>query len=170
MATGGRGALTWEQAAEAFCAAIAPCAAHAAAAGIELMIENTPPVYAHLNIVHSLRDTVALAEMAGIGVCLDVFSCWTEAELHRSIERAIPRCHIIQIADYVYGDRALPARAVPGDGAIPIRRILDWALSAGYRGAFDLELIGPRIDAEGHLAAARRAADNLGEMLVSLRA
>ena len=85
-------------------------------------------------------------------------------------ERAMPRCHLIQVADYVYGDRALPARAGPGDGAVPLRRIFDWALSAGYRGAFDLELIGPRIDAEGHLAAARRAADVVGEMLQSLGA
>ncbi len=168
IATGGRGCYTWEEAAAVFCSAIAPCVAHAARAGVELAIENTPPVYAHLNIVHSLRETMELAEMAGVGICLDIFSCWTEAGLRETMERAIPRCPVVQIADYVYGDRALPARAVPGDGAIPIRRLLDWMLSAGYRGGFDLELMGPRIDAEGHLAATRRAADNLGEMLVSL--
>ena len=133
-----------------------------------LMIENTPPLYAHLAITHSLRDTATLAEMSGIGVCMDLFSCWTEAGLRQSIERVMPRCHLIQVADYVYGDRALPARAVPGDGAIPLRRIFDWALSAGYQGAFDLELMGPRIDAEGHLAAARRGAEQIDQMLVSL--
>jgi len=59
-------------------------------------------------------------------------------------------------------------RAVPGDGNIPVKRILGWILKACYAGAFDLELIGPRIDEEGHLAAVRRSADNLGEMLRSL--
>jgi hypothetical protein len=29
---------------------------------------------------------------------------------------------------------------------------------AGFQGSFDLELNGPRIDAEGHLAAVRRSA------------
>lgn len=38
-----------------------------------------------------------------------------------------------------------------------------------YRGVFDLELIGPRIDNELPLKAVRRA-DNVGEMLRSLGA
>jgi len=62
----------------------------------------------------------------------------------------------------------LPARAVPGEGAIPIRRILEWTLQAGYTGAFDIELIGPRIDAEGRLPAVRRSAQILGQMLTEL--
>jgi sugar phosphate isomerase/epimerase len=57
---------------------------------------------------------------------------------------------------------------VPGDGAIPLERILGWILEAGFEGAFDLELIGPRIDREGHVQAVRRAGDWLGETLVRL--
>lgn len=170
MLTGGHGSLTWEEAAEAFSAAVAPCVTQARDAGIALAIENASPLYADLHIAHSLRDTVALAEMAGIGVCIDLFGCWTEAALHESIERAMPRCRVIQVSDYVRGDRALPARAVPGDGAIPLQRLLEWVLGSGYTGAFDLELIGPRIDGEGHLAAARRAAEQLGKLLHSLGA
>jgi len=113
---------------------------------------------------------VTLAEIADVGVCLEFFGCWCEAGLRDSIQRAMPRCHVVQVCDYVYGDRSLPARAVPGDGIIPVRRMIDWILQAGYRGAFDLELIGPRIDREGHLNAVRRAAHNVGEMLRSLGA
>jgi hypothetical protein len=51
---------------------------------------------------------------------------------------------------------------------MPLARLFDWLLSAGYDGAFDLELIGPRIDAEGRLPAARRAAERVGELLDSL--
>jgi sugar phosphate isomerase/epimerase len=80
----------------------------------------------------------------------------------------MPGCQLVQVCDYVYGDRSLPSRAVPGEGAIPVRRILEWTLQAGYTGAFDLELIGPRIDAEGRLAAVRRSADILGETLREL--
>jgi Xylose isomerase-like TIM barrel len=117
-----------------------------------------------------MRDTVTLAELAGVGVCMDLFACWTEAGLRESIERAMPRCHLVQVCDYVHGDRSLPSRAVPGDGAIPVRRILEWVLQAGYTGSFDIELIGPRIDAEGRVKAVRRAAEILGETLRSLRA
>lgn len=170
LLTGGHGNLSWEQAAAAFCAAIAPCAAQAQAAGVLLLIEPASPLHADLSITHSLRDTAELAEMAGIGVCIDLFACWTEAGLRRTIERVAPRCGIVQVSDYVYGDRSLPSRAVPGDGAIPLRRLLDWILSAGYGGAFDLELIGPRIEREGRLQAVSRAADHLGETLRSLGA
>ena len=170
IASGGRGAFTWEQAAERFSAVIAPCLAKAEAVGIELLVENTPQVYADLSIGLSLRDTVALAEMAGVGLCVDFFSCWMEAGIEETIARAIPRCHLIQFADYVLGDRSLPARAVAGDGAIPLRRLFECALSAGYRGTFELEQMGPRIDAEGHLPAARRAAAAASEMLHSLGA
>jgi sugar phosphate isomerase/epimerase len=70
----------------------------------------------------------------------------------------------------VLGDRSLPARAVPGDGVIPLRRITEWLLRAGYRGAFDLELLGPRIEQERQLAAVRRACAYYGDLLESLGA
>lgn len=168
MLTGGFGKLTWEEAAERFSAAIAPCLSIASNAGVKLAIENTPPLYGDLHIAHSLRDAVKLAELAGIGVCIDLPTCWTESGLKESIERAVPRCAVVQVSDYVCGDRSLPARAVPGDGAIQLERTIKWLLDAGYDGAFDLELIGPRIDREGRVAAVRRAAQNVGEILRSL--
>lgn len=170
LLTGGHGSLTWEQAAATFSEAIAPCVAQAREAGVALAVENSSVLYADNHIAHSLRDTITLAEMAGVGVCIDLYSCWTEAGLRESIERVMARLHVVQVSDYVYGDRALPCRAVPGDGAVPLRRILEWLLSAGYTGAFDFELIGPRIDKEGHLNAARRAAQYTGELLTTLGA
>jgi sugar phosphate isomerase/epimerase len=170
LLTGGRGSLTWEAAAERFCAGIAPCVAEAKAAGLKVLIEPATAFHADLHIAHTLRDTTLLAEMAGIGVNIDIFACWTEAGLKAAIERAAPRLHLVQVSDYVFEDRSLPCRAVPGDGAIPIKRIFDWLLSAGYAGGFDLELIGPRIDAEGRVAACRRGAEHVSEILDSLRA
>jgi sugar phosphate isomerase/epimerase len=77
----------------------------------------------------------------------------------------MPRLEQIQLSDYVLGDRALPARAVPGDGAIPIETFLRQALAGGYIHGFDLELLGPRIDREGRFEAARRAGDAVSAML-----
>jgi sugar phosphate isomerase/epimerase len=170
MLTGGHGSLTWEESAECFSAAVAPCLAQAKTAGVQLLIEDAAPLYPDIHLAHSLRDTVTLAELAGVGVCMDFFACWTEAGLHNSIKRAMPRCHLVQVCDYIYGDRSLPSRAVPGDGAIPVKRLIGWILDAGYTGAFDLELPGPRIEREGNVAAVRRAADNVGAILQSFGA
>jgi sugar phosphate isomerase/epimerase len=170
MLTGGRGGLTWEQAAERFCSQIAPCVAAANDAGVGLAIENASSLYADIHIAHSLRDTIGLAEMAGIGVCIDLFHCWAEAGLSSLVDRALPRTRLIQLSDYVLGDRSLPARAVPGDGTIAIEGFLAQVIDGGYTHGFDLELIGPRIDREGRFTAASRACDVVTEMLGRLGA
>ncbi|WP_460354751.1 sugar phosphate isomerase/epimerase family protein [Mycobacterium sp. ZZG] len=165
LLTGGRGPLNWRDAAEAFCAAVAPSRARAREAGVKVAIENASSLYADIHIAHSLRDTSTLAQMGDLGICLDVFHCWAEADLPTLVQRALPRVCLIQLSDYVLGDRALPARAVPGDGAIPLQPLISQVIGAGYSHGFDLELIGPRIDREGREAAARRACTVVSDML-----
>lgn len=170
LLTGGRGALTWDQAADRFCDMVGPGVEGSAAAGVTLAIENASSLYADLHIAHTLRDTVTLAERAGLGVCIDLFHCWAEADLPALVQRALPRARLVQLSDYVLGDRSLPCRAVPGDGAIPIEAFLSQVVSAGYRHGFDVELIGPRIEREGPLAASQRATQVLTAMLDRLGA
>ena len=170
MVTGGHGSLDWEEAARYFAAAIAPCVAQSQAAGVQLMIETTNPFFADIHIAHSLADTIKLAEIADIGVCIDLYACWTESDLKKLIERAVPKCRAVQFSDYAYGDRTIPDRAVPGDGAMPLERLVGWVLDAGFTGAFDMELGGPRIAAEGEFAAVRRSADYMTELLIRLGA
>ncbi|RJF91287.1 sugar phosphate isomerase/epimerase family protein [Sphingomonas cavernae] len=170
LLTGGRGGLSWEAAADGFAERVAPCAEAARQAGLALMIENAPALYADIHIAHSLADTIRLAEQAKIGVCVELFFCWGDAGLGDLLRHALPRCGLVQLSDYVLGDRSLPARAVPGDGVIPLEAIISELLDAGYGGAFDIELIGPRIDAEGHLAATTRAAQHVSAMLERLGA
>ena len=59
---------------------------------------------------------------------------------------------------------------MPGDGVIPLERLLGDLLELGYEGVFDLELLGPRIESEGNRAATKRAAERLSELLVKLGA
>jgi sugar phosphate isomerase/epimerase len=170
LLTGGRGDLTWEQAAERFCAMIAPCREHAERAGISLAIECASSLYADIHLAHTLRDTITLAEMGGLGICIDVFHCWAEADFEALVQRALPRTELIQLSDYVLGDRSLPARAVPGDGAIPLEAFVAQALAAGYTHGFDLELIGPRIEEEGRFESSRRACEVVSAVLDKLGA
>jgi len=157
MTTGGRGELTWDEAAARFAEAIAPCAEHARAAGVELGVEPTSHLYADASIVHRLADAVAVAKAAGISVGLDLFPCWTDADIETAIAAAGPICAFVQVSDYVYGDRGLPCRAVPGDGAVPLERLTSLILATGCRGPFDIEVIGPRLVAEGREAGLKRA-------------
>jgi sugar phosphate isomerase/epimerase len=165
LLTGGRAGLDWEHAAERFCAMIAPCVAHAERVGVALAIENAASLYADIHLAHTLRDTITLAELSGLGICIDVFHCWAEGDFESLVRRALPRTELVQLSDYVLGDRALPARAVPGDGAIPLEAFVSQVVAGGYAHGFDLELIGPRIDEEGRFESARRACDAVGALL-----
>jgi sugar phosphate isomerase/epimerase len=166
--SGKRGSLTWEEAEQAFVEAMKPVAAHAREVKLPLVIEPVPALYPDYAFAHTLPDTLHLAQAAGIGICIDVFSCWTDRRLKETIERAAPITSLIQVGDYRFGDRSLPNRSVPGDGNIPLERILGWIHGAGYRGSYDLELIGPRIEAEGIPKAMARAAEWLGALLRKL--
>ena len=95
----------------------------------------------------------------------DLFTCWTDADIDAAIAAAAPHTALVQVSDYVYGDRALPCRAVPGDGAIPLDRLLPAIVSAGYTGTFDLEIIGPRLQTEGIEIGLKRAAETIGALL-----
>ena len=170
LISGGRGGLDWEAAADRFAALIAPGVAEAERHGVRLLVENANAFNADIHLAHTLPDAVLLAQIAGIGVCLDLAACWTEAGLKPTIARAMPHIGLVQVGDYVLGDRSTPCRAVPGDGAIPLARLIAQVLESGYTGMFDLELVGPRITAEGPAAASIRAAQWLSETLVKLGA
>jgi sugar phosphate isomerase/epimerase len=165
MTTGGRGRLSWEAAADRFTELVRPGARRAAELGVSLMIETAGAQFVDRHIAHNLKDTVTLVEQASIGICLELYHIWAEGQLDAWIRRAMPRCKLVQVSDYVIGDPLVHGRAVPGDGVIPLRALLSLILDTGYEGPFDLELLGPRITSEGNRAALARATDTLGAML-----
>lgn len=170
LVSGGRGTLDWEAAAERFAALIAPCRPAAREKGVKLLVETASDFNVDIHIAHTLDDTIALAQAAGIGVCIELHACWFEGGLAGKFRRAMPITGLVQVSDYVPGDRSAPCRAVPGDGMVPLERLLGDLLAAGYTGVFDLELVGPRIEAEGARAATTRAAERLSEILTRLGA
>jgi sugar phosphate isomerase/epimerase len=161
MTSGARAELSWADAAARFASEIAPCVAQARAAGVALGLEPTSHLYADVSIAHRLTDVVTLARCAGISVGLDLFACWVDSDIEAAIAAAGPMCAFVQVSDYVLGDRGLPCRAVPGDGAVPLDRLVRLILASGYRGPFDLEIIGPRLVAEGRETGLRRALERL---------
>jgi sugar phosphate isomerase/epimerase len=165
MTTGGRGALNWRDAAQRFAEAVAPCAETARAAGIRLGIEPTSHLYTDASIAHRLSETVEIARTARIDVTIDLFACWFDSDIDSAIAAAGPHTALVQVSDYVLGDRALPCRAVPGDGDVPLGRLITAIVQSGFRGWLDLEVIGPRLLAEGEELGLRRAGDAIGAIL-----
>jgi sugar phosphate isomerase/epimerase len=160
---GGAPGVDWEAAAAAFAYGIEPTARLARECGVRLVIEPTISLFADLSLLHTLADTAELAQRTDLGVCVDVQHCWAERHLRESIRSAGGLISLVQLSDWLPGRRD-HFRAVPGDGAIPLERIIGWVLEAGYSGFFDLEVYPePGVDEVGTAARAIEAASALLE-------
>ncbi|HEX5094607.1 MAG TPA: sugar phosphate isomerase/epimerase [Acidimicrobiia bacterium] len=168
--TGPSTPLTWEEAADALEEAIRPVLAAARARSIPFAIEHTNSLRIDVGFVHTLRDVIDLARRLDTGVCMEVNACWAERDLLGTIRRGVDRIAVVQLSDFRVGTLSTPNRLVPGDGDIPLRRIVGALLDAGYEGAFDLELVGPHIDEEGYDSAVPRAVAAVDALLAELSA
>lgn len=159
--TGPAGALEWDDAADAFAAAVIP----QLPAPVKLCLEHTNSLRHDVSFVHTLRDAIDLARRLDIHVCMEINACWAERDLARTIADGIDRIGVVQVSDFAIGTLSTPNRLVPGDGDIPLARIIGQVLDAGYEGVFDLELVGPKIEEEGYASAIARSCAYLSDLL-----
>jgi sugar phosphate isomerase/epimerase len=163
--TGPFAPLTWEEAADALETALEPVLQEARAQKVEFVIEHTNSLRVDVGFVHTLRDTIDLARRYDTGVCMEMNACWAERGLATTIRDGIDRIRLVQVSDFAVGTVASSQRLVPGDGDIPIARILRELVGAGYGGVFELELLGDAIVAEGYDRAVPRAVRALEALL-----
>jgi sugar phosphate isomerase/epimerase len=168
--TGSGGSLLWEEAAEGFVETVAPWVARASELGVSLALEPTNPLRTDLSFLHTVRDAVDLARAASMSVVVDVYSAWYERGLEATVRDNLELVSLFQVGDYKLGTFDMPNRSAIGDGDIPVERLVDLALSAGYQGAFDLEILGPRIEEEGYRAPIARSLEAASDMLWRLGA
>jgi len=168
--TGPFAPLSWEDAADRLEQALTPVLREADARAVPFAIEHTNSLRVDVGFVHTLKDAIDLARRFDVGVCMELNACWAERALDRTIRDGIDRIRLVQVSDFKVGTVASSQRLVPGDGDIPIERILRVVLDAGYAGVFDLELIGDAITAEGYDAAVPRGVEQLASILTAIGA
>jgi sugar phosphate isomerase/epimerase len=166
--TGPWGAMRWEEAAVAFADAFGPVLDAARRRSVTIGLENTGALRYENGFVTTLADTVDLARSLGVNVCAEMWNAWMERDLRGTLRDAAGMLSVIQLSDYVPGTHDTPNRAVPGDGMMPLGRIVQDAEDAGYSGPYELEILGPRIEAEGPAAAVARGVRVLDELLTSV--
>jgi sugar phosphate isomerase/epimerase len=165
LTTGPAGALDWDMAAGALRRVVEPLRPSADDAGVRIAIENTSPMRLDLSFSTTLRDTVDLAEMLDLWICMELNSCWAERAFPIALGRAGARLAHVQLSDARVGSLSTPDRLVPGDGDIPLGRLLILILASAYAGAFEIEMIGPRIEAEAYEPAIARAIEHCDALL-----
>lgn len=165
LTTGPALGLEWDDAAARFVDAIGPVRDAADARRVTVTVEHTGPLRLDLSFCTTFADGTDLARLAGIGLCMEVSSCFAERALAARIVEATDVLAHVQLSDFVVGSLCTPDRAVPGDGDIPLERIIGAVSGAGYAGAFELELVGPRIEDEGYRSAIARSIAHVDRIL-----
>jgi sugar phosphate isomerase/epimerase len=170
VCSGAAPTVSWDEAADAFCELVAPAVARGNELGVPLLLEPTNPLRADISFIFWQRDAMDLARRAGTKIVLDLQSCWYERGLEQVVRKNMDLVGLTQISDYVIGTTETGNRVVPGDGDIPLERLLAMVLDAGFEGSFDLEVMGPRVEEEGYRSAIQRSVERTSELLDRLGA
>jgi sugar phosphate isomerase/epimerase len=157
---------TWRELLGSFREAVEPCVANASRRGVRLAVE--PSLRTSASFVNTLRDAIDMAEETGVAIVVDFGNCWMERDRREVLQRAAPHIGLVQICDVQIGTTEAPSpggRALPGDGELPLDRLMAEVLETGYSGLYDLEVNGPSIEAEGYPSVLRRGVTLASELL-----
>jgi sugar phosphate isomerase/epimerase len=153
--------LSWEEAAARARPLLERLVPVAEAAGVRLAIEPVNQLRVDLGFLHSFDDALDVVDEIDspwLGVVLEVNNAWIERGLYANIARRTGRIALVQVNDFKVGTLCTSERVVMGDGDIPLERICRALARAGYQGWYDIELLGPAIEAEGYESVVPRAA------------
>jgi len=157
---GTAGALSWEEAAARCRPLLEALLPEAERVRVRLAIEPVSQLRVDLGFLHSFDEALDLADAVGspwLGVVLELSNAWIERRLYENLRARTARIALVQVSDFKVGTLRASDRVVIGDGDIPLRRICGALAAAGYDGWYDIELLGPAIEAEGYEAVVPRA-------------
>jgi sugar phosphate isomerase/epimerase len=151
---------SWEEAAAGTRGILEELLREAERVGVRLLLEPVSQLRVDLGFLHSFDEALDYADSFGspfLGVVLELNNAWIERRLYENIASRTDQIGIVQISDFKVGTLAVSERVVIGDGDMPLRRICRALADAGYGGWYDIELLGPAIEAEGYDAVVPRA-------------
>jgi sugar phosphate isomerase/epimerase len=160
-------ALSWEECAARARPLLETLLPDAERLGVRLAVEPVSQLRVDLGFLHSFHEALDFVDAIGspwLGVVLELNNAWSERGLYGNIRDRVDRVAIVQVSDFKVGTMAASERVVIGDGDIPLRRICRALAEAGYREWYDIELLGPAIEAEGYEAVVPRALARFREL------
>ena len=92
--------------------------------------------------IWTLPQAMEIVDAVGhdsLGICLDSWNVWQNADIHAQIEACGEKIFVVQISDW-RTPRSFLDRLVPGQGEIPLPAFLASVHAAGFRGAYPVEI------------------------------
>jgi len=145
--------LPWEEAARRAREHVEALRADARRLRVRLALEPVSQLRMDLCFLQSFHDALDFADgidAPEVGVVLELNNAWIERHLDSDLHARPRRIAVVQVSDFKVGTLRASERVMIGDGDIPLRRLVRALADAGYDGWYDLEMLGPAIDAAGY--------------------
>ena len=167
--TGRTVTLDWDRDVQLLAEAVAPAVAYGKEKGVVVALEPTQRPDA--SFVTNLGDAIDVADRTGLKLVADFAVVWLERDLKAKLRRGMRHIELIQIGDFFIGSPLNPrrsGRAHIGEGELPVKRLVQDVLDAGYTGVFDLEVVGDDFTQPTDEAALRRGISAASTLLDEL--
>ena len=162
--SGARGVHTHNHARRLFRSAIDRLLPVATESGVTLAIEPMPREcgveWTFLNSLDEALELVHAYRHPRFQLVLDSYHWGHEADTLQRLAEIVPHTALIQLGDARQPPKGEQNRVPLGDGELPLSIIIKTAVQAGYKGYFEVELLGEEIeviDYEQLLARSKRA-------------
>lgn len=120
----------------------------------------------------SLDETLEVLDDCGhpnVGLAFDVFQLAHEADLAGRVADALPWIKTVQLSDCRENSRSGNDRALPGEGTLPLRRIVEQLEVGGYQGFYDFEIWSDEIWKQDYVQVLRRCRESFQELALNCR-
>jgi sugar phosphate isomerase/epimerase len=111
--------------------------------GVRLALEPLNPSSVNIEsaiwTINQALEVIDRADSDRVGLCLDYWNIWQQADVEAAIGRARGRIFTVQASDW-RTPRSFADRIVPGDGSIPLPRLLAATRDAGFDGPYVVEI------------------------------
>lgn len=133
---------TWTEALPTMSREYGELCRRAADYGLRIMVEPLHPIYCGLDSMFStFQEAWQLIESVGapnLGITCDLWHVWQQPEIEAEIEAFAPFLWAVHISDWKT-PRCAVDRHVPGDGVIPLGRLMRALDGAGYDNGYLVE-------------------------------
>jgi sugar phosphate isomerase/epimerase len=161
ICTGPRAGHTHNHARRLLQAALDELAPRAADAGVTLAIE---PMHAgcaeQWTFLNTLDETLELLDEAAspqVKMVLDTYHLGHEINLIDRLGAIVPQVAMVQLGDARQSPQGEQNRCRLGEGVLPLAEIVAALEAAGYRGYYDVELIGEELETADYVSLLRHA-------------
>lgn len=165
-----RGMMPWEEAAKHVVEQTQAILPEFHARNLRLAIEPVSPMRQDVTFINLAADTVDIVRRVddpSFGYMFDTYHLWWQRGIEELVRESGDTVFYVQVSDHKAVTLRTMDRVAPGQGIIPLERLLQALVDGGYDGWWELEVISDQNEQMGIEAALEASARGLEEVWAS---